>query len=334
DPAPVALDGRATDDWLADLKTMLLIRVAEETIADLVLSDEAHCPCHLAIGQEAVAVGVSAALRSDDRVFGAHRSHPHYLALGAGVDELFAEVLGRATGASHGMGGSMHLYAGDHGFAGSVPIVAGTIPVAVGAALAAKLQKRDCIAVAYFGDGATEEGGFHEAMNFAANFELPVLFVCENNLYSSHLDIALRQPSDRIARFADANLMEARVVDGNNIGDVFRAAQDLVLRCRRGDGPAFLEAITYRWRGHVGPDENIDVGLRRKAEDLAAWRGHDPIARLRTALEQAGALDEAGFKDLEAEVRTCVQTAVERGRQAPWPAAEALLDTVYAEETS
>ena len=213
---------------LASLSKMLEIRVAEEAIADLVTSGEAKCPCHLAIGQEAIPVGVARSLRLTDRIFGNHRSHAQYLAVGGSLAKLMAEILGRDTGASRGMGGSMHLVAPEQGFLGSVPIVAGTVPLAVGAALAAKMDGQGDIGVAYFGDGACEEGVVHESLNLAVCYGLPVLFVCENNLFASHMDVALRQPSDRMARFAEAHKIAARVVDGNDVLAVATAAAELV----------------------------------------------------------------------------------------------------------
>ncbi len=243
------------------LESMIAIRSAEERLGRMVEDGEIVCPVHLAVGQEAVPVGVSHHLTPDDRIFGAHRSHGHYLALGGDVYRLIAEALGRADGCSGGMGGSMHLYAPEVGFMGSVPIVAATVPVAVGAALAAKKDGNGAVAVSYIGDGAVEEGAVHESLNLASHMKLPVLFVCENNLYASHMDIAQRQPNDRTARFAEAAGIDALVIDGNSVTDVAAAAGHLIAAARRGDGPGYLEAVTYRWRGHVGPDENVDVGL-------------------------------------------------------------------------
>ena len=180
---------------------MITIRTAEERLGELVENGDVVCPAHLAVGQEAIPVGVSHYLRPTDRVFGGHRSHGHYLGLGGGLYQLFAEVLGRSDGCSGGMGGSMHLYAPDVGFMGSVPIVAATVPIAVGAGLAAKKDGANAVAVTYFGDGAVEEGVIHESLNLAAHMKLPVLFVCENNFYASHMDIRQRQPGDRTARF-------------------------------------------------------------------------------------------------------------------------------------
>lgn len=312
------------------LKSVLTIRFAEEEVAELVESGEAVCPCHLGIGQEAVAAGVSSVLRDTDRAYGNHRSHSHFLAMGGDLFKMYAEILGRAEGASKGMGGSMHLYGPEVGFEGSVPIVGATIPVAVGAGLAAKMDGKGNIGVAFFGDGACEEGVLHESLNMAAIYKLPVLFVCENNLYSSHLDIGLRQPADSVARFAEAHRVVHRTVDGNDVTAVARAAKELVDAARAGEGPGFLEAVTFRWRGHVGPKEDIDVGVRRKPEVLAAWKKRDPLLRLRQSMARAGHLTDAEFDKLGADVRRDISNAVERAREAKYPEDSALLDLVYA----
>lgn len=313
------------------LQTILTIRFAEEAVADLVIAKEAVCPCHLGIGQEAVAAGVSSVLRPTDRAYGNHRSHSHYLAMGGGLFEMFAEVLGRQPGASKGMGGSMHLYGPGVGFEGSVPIVGATIPVAVGAALAAKMDGKGEIGVAYFGDGACEEGVVHESLNMSAVYKLPMLFVCENNLYSSHLDIDLRQPADSMARFAAAHSVRHLTVDGNDVAAVARAANELVAAARAGAGPGFLEAVTFRWRGHVGPNEDIDVGVLRKPEILAAWKRRDPLARLRAGMVTAVQLTDSEYHRYEAEAKAAVSDAVARARTAAYPSENALLDLVYAE---
>lgn len=311
------------------LRMMLVIRRVEEQIGDGITAGKIVCPCHLGIGQEAVAVGISRHLRPSDRVFGAHRSHPHFLALGGTIYSLLAEVLGKADGCSRGMGGSMHLYGGEHGFLGSVPIVAGTIPLAVGAALAAKKDGRGDVAVAYFGDGAAEEGSLHESLNLAAAFKLPVLFVCENNLFSSHLHISLRQPANRVGRYGDMHRIPTSTVDGNDVAAVSSASGELVARMRRGEGPAFLEAVTYRWRGHVGPREDNDVGVNR-GTDLVRWKARDPVRRLFDALSAAGALDAAGFFALDQSVIEEVRAAWARAEAADYPPSSALLDIVYA----
>ncbi len=213
---------------------MLSIRAVEERLGELVESGDVVCPVHLAIGQEAVPVAVSHHLTPADRVFGAHRSHGHYLAPGGDIYQLFAEVLGRADGCSRGMGGSMHLFAPEVGFMGSVPIVAATVPIAVGAALAAKMDDGDAVAVTYFGDGAAEEGVVHESLNLASQMNLPVIFVCKNNLYASHRDIAQRQPSDSTARFAQANGIAHAVIDGNDVAGTARTVGEMITTARQG----------------------------------------------------------------------------------------------------
>jgi TPP-dependent pyruvate/acetoin dehydrogenase alpha subunit len=317
------------DRLLGQLKLMLTIRKAEEQIGDMVTAGKIKCPCHLAIGQEAIAVGVSSHLSSSDHVFGTHRSHAHYLAQGGDLYALFAETLGRVTGCSRGMGGSMHLYGGDFGFVGSVPIVAGTIPLAVGAGLAAKMDDCGDVAVAYFGDGATEEGSFQESLNVASVMGLPVVFVCENNLFSSHMYIGLRQPSGSTARFAKAHRIPAKVIDGNDVVAVTKAAGKAVCRARAGNGPSFIEAITYRWRGHVGSREDIDVGLKRSNSDLVLWKERDPIRRLVAALQNANLLSSGEFSALRDKVQELVLDVWARAEQAPYPEESILLDAVY-----
>lgn len=321
----------ASTDWLvACYRDMRVIRRVEETIADLYRSKETFTPVHLGIGQEAVAVGVSTHLNDGDRIYSGHRGHSHYLAMHASINRLMAEVLGRATGASGGMGGSMHLFAPEAGFHGSVPIVGATIPIAVGAAIACKMDGRGQVAVSYFGDGACEEGVLHESLNLARVMDLPVLFVCENNLYSSHLDIHLRQPSNSVARIAEAHRVECRVVDGNDVMAVAEAASELIAACRRGEGPGFLEAVTFRWLGHVGPNADIDVGVRRSPEGLKAWKHRDPIRRLVDALVCDRKVEASQLKKIDQEIDAEIAEAVAFARQSGFPEDRVLMDYVYA----
>ena len=248
---PIHLGDEVPLGLRSHLAGMMRIRSVERRLAEARRDGLIGGPVHLGVGQEAVAVGVSASLRASDRVFGAHRSHSHLLALGSDVRKLFAEVLARQTGHSRGMGGSMHLWDQSVGFYGSVPIVAGTVSLAVGAGMAARLQGTSDVAVAYLGDGAIEEGVVHESMNLARVQRDPVIFVIENNLFASHMHISLRQPSDCTARFAIAHDIPCHVVDGNDVIAVARAAAELVTAARHGAGPGFLEAVTYRWYGHV-----------------------------------------------------------------------------------
>ncbi len=312
------------------LRMMILIRTTEEAIADLVVAGVIRTPCHLGIGQEAIATGVAAGLSAGDRVFSAHRAHAHYLAGGGDCYRLIAEIFGKKDGCSGGMGGSMHIVDRGNGFYGSVPIVAATIPIAVGAALAAKMDGSRDIAVSYFGDGASEEGVLHESLNLAASQQLPILFVCENNLYSSHLDIKLRQPADSIARFARAHTIASDTVDGNDVGAVRTAAGRLIKRARIERQPGFLEAVTYRWRGHVGPNEDIDVGVRRSATELAAWKKRDPVARLARGMIASGLFSEQQFTEMQESIRAEVKGYCEKAAAAPFPGKADLMDLVYA----
>jgi pyruvate dehydrogenase E1 component alpha subunit len=324
------IDLAASDDLPLDrmLERMMVIRAAEETIGDNVASGAIRCPCHLAIGQEAIAVGVAMHARTGDRVFGAHRSHGHYLALGGSLRGLMAEVLGKDTGVSRGMGGSMHLRDVEHGLFGTVPIVAATIPIAVGAALAAKLEGRGAVAVSFFGDGATEEGAFHESMNLASSMKLPILFVCENNLFSSHLHVSLRQPRLSMARYAQAHDIPWERVDGNDVVNLTRIAGAAVAAMRTSKRPQFIEAVTYRWRGHVGPREDDDVGVRRK-DDLRFWKQRDPIRRLQEAMLAAGLTTPERIVGQWQAARAAVNDAWSQALGDPYPETRALIDRVY-----
>ncbi len=323
------IQGCDADVLRAQYRSMLLIRRAEERIGRAVQDRQVRGPAHLAIGQEAIPVGIAAHLRRTDRVFGAHRSHGHFLAQGASVHSLFAEVLGRVTGASRDMGGSMHLWSGSHGFAGSVPIVAATVPIAVGAALAARMSGNGDVAVVYVGDGAFEEGVVHESLNLAAVMKLPVLFVAENNLFASHLHIRQRQPSDLLERFAVAHGIASALVDGNDVVQVGQEAKRLLEQCRARPAPMFLEAVTYRWRGHVGPNEDQDVGVDRQG-DLANWRRRDPIGRLSAALLAQGSAVQGDLDAIAAHVDAVIDQAWTQALADPLPPPAQLLDCVYA----
>jgi TPP-dependent pyruvate/acetoin dehydrogenase alpha subunit len=312
------------------LTKMILIRAVERRLAEARRDGLVGGPVHLGVGQEAVAVGVSSVLRSGDRIFGAHRSHSHLLALGSDVHKLFAEVLARQTGHSRGMGGSMHLWDQSVGFYGSVPIVAGTVSLAVGAAMAARLQETGDVAVAYLGDGAVEEGVVHESLNLARVQMDPIVFVVENNLFASHMHISLRQPSDCTARFAVAHDIPSCVVDGNDVLAVARAAEDLVSAARRGEGPGFLEAVTYRWYGHVDWREDIDVGVNRSQHDVDDWRAKDPVRRLVDAMQAKGLWSVAQQAELQQSIDEQVESCWQSAVADPPPSKESLLGYVYA----
>lgn len=315
---------------LGFLESMIRIRLVEQKLALGRKDGVIGGPVHLGVGQEAVAVGVSHSLRHTDRIFGCHRSHSHLLATGSSVRKLFAEVLGRDTGHSRGMGGSMHLWDQSHGFYGSVPIVAGTVSLAVGAGLAARMQDSGDVAVAYLGDGAVEEGVVHEALNLARVQDVPVLFVVENNLFASHMHISIRQPKDATARFAAANEVPYEIVDGNDVVTVAHAAHRLLRQARSGGGPGFLEAVTYRWFGHVDWREDIDVGVNRSQEDLNNWRSRDPVRRLQASMIAARLLDESMAAGLVTRVEAEIEEAWSTALRDPYPPPRSLLDRVYS----
>lgn len=315
--------------WIEKLKLMLLIRLVEQKIADERRNGVIGGPVHLSSGQEAIAVGISTHLSNKDYVFSAHRSHAHLLALDQDLRKLFAEILGKSTGSSRGMGGSMHLWSGSTGFHGSVPIVAGTVSLAVGAGLASRLRNQDSIAVTFFGDGAMEEGVVHESLNLAKKLGSPTLFVCENNFFSSHMHISQRQPSPLNSRFAVSNLIDYELVDGNNISDVISASASLISKIRETHEPAFLEAITFRHFGHVDWREDTDVGVHRSASEIQIWKTRDPISRLEDALRKSGNLTDRTVSELRQEIENLIHEAWQNSLNDPFPSPSATLDYVY-----
>lgn len=308
-------------------QTMVRIRVTEERLATLLEAGEIKTPCHLCIGQEAVATGVCATLIDGDYVWGGHRSHGHYLARGGDLRMLVAEVCGKTTGCSRGRGGSMHLFAEAVGVLGTVPIVAATIPLAVGAALASKMRKEPQVSVAFFGDGATEEGHFYESINLAVLYGLPVVFVCENNLYASHLPLRDRRAADNIYETAEVHGIPSARLDGNNVVEVYASAAAAVDRARKGFGPTLLECRTYRWRGHVGASWDEDVGLGRR-DELKDWLATDPIRRAEEALTGLG-VDAEFVESVERRTVAEVEDAVRFARNSPVPAESDLLRHVF-----
>ena len=309
---------------------MLRIRLVEEAIAEHYAEQQMRCPVHLSIGQEAAAAGVGVALRRDDLAMSGHRSHAHYLAKGGDLRAMIAELHGRETGCCRGRGGSMHLVDLDAGFWGAVPIVGSTIPIAVGLAFAEHLQRRDRVAVAFFGEGATEEGVFHESANFASLHRLAVVFVCENNLYSVYSPMSVRQPADReVFEQARAHGILARQGDGNDPLEVHTLMTDALAHARARRGPVFLELKTYRWREHCGPNFDNHIGYRTEAEFLA-WKKRDPLAAFERKLRAAGELDEPRLERFRAEQNTEITAAFAAAKAAPFPASGTLLEHVYA----
>ena len=258
-------------------ESMLRIRLVEESIANKYSEQKMRCPTHLSIGQEAIAVGVCANLTSQDQVLSTHRAHAHYLAKGGCLNSMMAEIYGKASGCSKGMGGSMHLIDTSVGFMGSTAIVGNTIPVAVGLALEKKLTRKKSIACVFFGDGATEEGAFYESVNFAIIHSLPILFICENNLYSVYSGLEVRQPVDRkIYNMVRAMGISAQHGNGNDVEEVARKVKHAKTMILKSEGPQFLEFDTYRWREHCGPNFDNNIGYREESEFLK-WKKKDPL---------------------------------------------------------
>ena len=313
-------------------REMLLIRRFEEKIIELYPEQQMRTPVHLCIGQEAVAAGVCAHLRREDTIFSTHRNHGHCLAKGMEPRKLLAEFYGKKTGCSGGRGGSMHPADPSVGIPGTSAIVGGGIPLAVGAAWAARMQGKSQVAVTFFGDGATEEGTFHESLNFAALKKIPVIFVCENNGYATASPFASRQPAHiPIADKAAGYGIPGVRLDGNDVEEVYRAAGEAVSRARQGQGPTLIEALTYRWMAHVGPVDDTASGHRPAAE-LAEWRQRCPVQRLRRRLRTAGLLDEEQESRLCADINRELAAAVIYAQESEPPATEDLLHYVFVDK--
>lgn len=288
---------------------------------DPILDGTVKCPVHLYSGEEAIAAGVCAALTRRDYIFGTHRSHGHFIAKGGSIKQLVAEIYGKQTGCCRGRGGSMHLIDIENGMMGAAPIVAGTISLATGAALKSAIRNEDLVSVAFFGDGATNEGVLFESMSFAALRKLPIIFVCENNFYSTHLPISQCRPDSPIYKMAESLGIHNQLVDGNDVVKVYEAAAEGVEKCRQGRGPVFLECATYRLRGHVGPDDNIQGSHTdiRPEEEVKSWREKDPINRLEKLLLKKGMADENSLAGLASEIDLEIKEAFQFARESAWP---------------
>jgi len=287
------------------------IRRMEEEIARIYPSDKIKSPVHLSIGQEAVSVAVCDALRADDVVFGTYRSHALYLAKGGDARKMMAELYGKVTGCAKGKGGSMHLIDAAVGMMGTSAVVGSTIPLAVGYAYARRLRRESGIVVSFFGDGATEEGVFDESLNFARLHRLPILFVCENNLYAIHTHQRARQPLDNICERAAGHGIPAERLE-DDVLVLHARALDAVREVRTGGGPRFLECMVYRWKEHVGPGDDFHLGYRTE-EEAAPWKARDQVARL------AAMLDAALRSRVEADVEAGIADAIEFAEASPFP---------------
>ena len=308
------------------LTTMWQIRRFEEAVDDLFARGLMHGTMHLSIGQEASDTGTCLALRDDDAITSTHRGHGHCIAKGADLERMMAELLAKETGYCRGRGGSMHIADVATGNLGANGIVAGGIPIAAGAALAYQLQGLDRVVVSFFGDGAANEGAFHEAVNLAAIWKLPVVFLCENNKYgmsfSTEKSFAIENISERALGYGIPGV----TVDGNDVELVHEAVTEAVARARSGQGPTLVEAVTYRWKGHSKSDKN----LYRTKEEISDWRDRDPILRFETTVLERGVLDHAAIEAIRGQVTQGIRSAVRAANAAPDARPDDLLAGVFA----
>jgi pyruvate dehydrogenase E1 component alpha subunit len=317
-----------TPDQLKDaLRKMYLIRAFEEGAEDAYMRGLIHGTMHLSIGQEASAMATCMELTNEDKITSTHRGHGHCIAKGADVGRMFAEFFGKETGYCHGRGGSMHIADVKTGNLGANGIVGGGIPIAVGAALAAKRLGRSDVTVCFFGDGANNEGAFHEALNMASIWKLPVVFVCENNKYGMSTSVERATAAKSIADRAVAYSMPGVTTDGNDFSAVAQAIHVAVARARAGDGPSLIENVTYRWRGHSKSDRN----RYRTKEEIDLWISGDPIGRFKAELMAHGVLNEGEAEAIAAEALEQVRAGIEFAKASPSPQIADLTRYVYAE---
>ena len=312
---------------LALYRQMLQIRRCEEALVRLYAAGKFAGACHTYIGEEAVATGVCAHLRRDDAVFSTHRGHGHALAKGVPPAELIAELLGKATGCSGGRGGSMHLFKPEIGFMGSSGIVGPSITLAAGGAYSAKLMKTDRVSVAFFGDGAVNNGSFHEGINLATAWNLPALFVCENNLYATEVPFAQATRNTSVAARAAAYGLPGVEVDGNDVWAVYAAAGEAVDRARAGGGPTLIECKTYRTRAH---SEGMRDAGYRTADEVAQWRTRDPIKLFAETILAGSDASQADLDAIDAELKKQIEAAVAFAESSPLPDPATVADHVYS----
>jgi acetoin:2,6-dichlorophenolindophenol oxidoreductase subunit alpha len=310
------------------LRRMHLIRMFEETAEDSYVRGLTHGTMHLSIGQEASAVGITMALRKTDYITSTHRGHGHCIGKGAEAKYMFAEFFGKEEGYCRGRGGSMHIADPESGNLGANGIVGGGIPIAVGAALAIKKQRRDDVAVCFFGDGASNEGAFHESLNMAAIWKLPVIFVCENNGYGMSVSTDRAMSVPNVADRAPAYNMPGVIVDGNKLADVAEAMMVATERARRGDGPTLIECKTYRTRGHSRSDRN----KYRTKEEIEEWKVRDPIPQFVSELITNGILNEAEVEDIIKAAAAEIEEGFNFARAGTDPTPDTLTRDVYTRE--
>ncbi len=304
---------------------MRLIRAFEDRVADLFAAGKLPGFVHLYAGEEAIAVGVCAHLTDRDYITSTHRGHGHCIAKGVDVNAMMAELYGKATGACKGKGGSMHIADVDKGMLGANGIVGGGGPLACGSGLTAKVLGTDQVTVCFYGDGAAEQGTMHESMNLASIWKLPVIFVCENNLYAESTPWTYHGATKSFADRATAYNMPGVLVDGSDVFAVYEAAGEAVARARRGDGPTLIEARAFRYYGHF----QGDAMTYRTEEEVASYRARDPIAQFRKRVLERGLVSEDELAEIDARVAQAIDEAVRYAEESPYPAPEECLTDVY-----
>lgn len=310
---------------------MKYIRSVEETIAQRYSEQKMRCPTHLCVGQEAIAAGVAGVLRKDDFMVSTHRAHGHYLAKGGSLKKMMAEIYGKSSGCSSGKGGSMHLIDKSVGFMGSTAIVGNTIPVGVGLGFSIQIQQTDQVSCVFFGDGAVEEGVFYESVNFAVLKQLPVLFICENNLYSVYSHLTSRQPEDRrIYKMIQAMGLESEQGDGNRVVEVYEKVRQAVGDIRQKKGPRFLEFSTYRWREHCGPNFDNNLGYRTEQEFLD-WKDYDPITLFEQQLLQTQTMTVEQIEKFQTQIDYEVEEAFQFAEESFFPHPEEAFSHLFKE---
>lgn len=308
-------------------EVMVRIRAFEDKVQQLYMQGLVPGTTHLCQGQEAVSAGAVGAMGPGDYLTITYRGHGHALARGVDLEAAFAELMGRESGLCKGRGGSMHFTDFSRGLIGAFAIVGAGLPVAVGAAMSAKLRGEPSVALTFFGDGATNIGSFHEALNMAATWKAPVVFICENNLYGEFSPLRHTTPVDNLAERAAAYAMPGEVVDGNDVAAVYGRTAAAIARARAGEGPTLLECKTYRYSGH----SRSDPGRYRPAGELDAWKARDPIDRLGQALAAEGIMSVQEQAQAREAIQQQIEAAAERAAAAPWPRVEELSRYVFAE---
>lgn len=316
-----------TNEKLVDIyKEMWLIRYFDEKVDQFFAKGMIHGTTHLCVGQEATAAGAIAALQEIDKITSTHRGHGHCISKGADVNRMMAELFGRETGYCKGKGGSMHIADVDKGNLGANGIVGGGIPLAVGAALTSKMKNKGYVVLCYFGDGASNEGSFHEALNLASIWKLPVVFLCENNQYGMSGSVKEMTNIENIADRAGSYGIPGKVVDGTDTIEIMNTVYEAAENARQGNGPSLIEAKTYRWKGH----SKSDAKKYRTREEEEEWRKKDAIKKYKELLIQEGLLTEEKASQLQEQAKQEIEDAVKFAENSPEPTIDSLLEDVYA----